>query len=158
MKPVERVAGAMAYFEACDDSVLLHQLIVEIAPRAKRMVASLMAKTPEDSLPGPAEVSPAGEPAGRDEALRTLRETKDFALFQALARSIGRRLEAVEIAASADFSPGARVLVPERPSFPPAGALRAGTVTETGTVLRVQLDDGEGWEGPPSLARLEGAR
>lgn len=158
MSERERAARAMAYFESCDDPVLLHQLIVEIAPRAKRMVAALMAKTPEESLPGPASIEPAEATASREEALRTLRSTRDFPLLQALARAIGRRVEAVEIAASAEFPEGARVRVPEKPSFPPPAGSLPGTVTETGTTLRVRLDSGETWEGPPSLARLEAAR
>jgi hypothetical protein len=41
---------------------------------------------------------------------------EDFALLQVLARSIGRRIETIEIAASAEFPEGARVNVPEQPA------------------------------------------
>ena len=86
--------------------------------------------------------------------MRTLKTTTDFALLQVLARSVGRRIEAAEIAASAEFPEGARVLVPANPTFPPSGPSLAGSVEGTGTMLRVLLDNGETWSGPPSLARL----
>ena len=84
-----------------------------------------------------------------------MRAPNDFALFQVLARSIGQRIETVEIAASAEFPAGARVVVPAKPAYPRSGADVPGSVEDTGTQLRVLLDNGETWEGPPSLARLE---
>lgn len=86
--------------------------------------------------------------------MRTLKTAADFSLLQVLARSVGRRIEALEIAASAEFPKGARVIVPAVPTFPPSGAPLPGTVEETGTMLRVLLDNGETWSGAPSLARL----
>lgn len=151
----EQVARAIAFFESCDDVALLHQLIEEIAPRAKKMVGTLLARGSEDAIPPPADLRAARDAATRDEALKTLRATNDFALFQVLARSIGQRIEAVEIAASAEFPAGARVAVPTKPAYPPSGPTVTGTVEETGTQLRVLLDNGETWEGPPSLAKLE---
>jgi hypothetical protein len=151
----EQVARAMAYFEGCDDVALLHQLIAEIAPRAKRMVGALLARGSEEAIPPPADLRAAREAAPQDEALKTLRATDDFALFQVLARSIGQRIETVEIAASAEFPAGARVVVPAKPQYPRSGADLAGTVEETATQLQVLLDNGETWEGPPSLAKLE---
>ncbi len=155
MTPREQVARAIACFETCDDIALLHQLIEEIAPRAKKMVGTLLARGSEEAIPPPAELRAAREAAPLDEALKTLRATNDFALFQVLARSIGQRIETVEIAASAEFPAGARVVVPAKPAYPRSGADVPGSVEDTGTQLRVLLDNGETWEGPPSLARLE---
>ncbi|MGE5596106.1 MAG: hypothetical protein ACM3S1_08740 [Hyphomicrobiales bacterium] len=152
----EDVARAMAFFEECDDIALLHQLAGEVAPRARKLVGQFIGRGGEDSIPPPASLRPAREPASRDDALRTLRQTNDFALLQVLARSIGRRIEAIEIAASAEFPVGARVTVPESGGYPPKGRQLQGTVESTGTSLQVLLDNGETWHGPPSLARRGG--
>lgn len=144
----------MAFFEETDDIVLLHQALGDVAPRAKKMVGQILAAGSEDAIPAPADLRPARTQATPAEAMRALRTTNDFALLQVLARSIGRRIEAVEITASAEFPEGARVLVPAKPTFPPSGDQLPGTVEETGTMLRVLLDNGETWSGPPSLARL----
>lgn len=154
----EDVARAMAFFEDADDIGLLHQLVEEVAPRAKRMVSQYLARGAEDAIPPPADLRPARTAASRDEALNTLRSTTDFALLQVMARSIGRRVETIEIAASADFPVGARVTVPAKPTFPRNGAAIPGVVETTGTALQVRLDNGETWHGPPSLARLDSAR
>jgi len=153
----EDVARAMAFFETTDDVALLHQLVVEIAPRAKKLVGQLLARGTEDDIPPPAELRPAREAASQDAAVKTLRTTGDFALLQVLARAIGRRIEAIEIVASAEFPDGSRVVVPEKPVYPRSARTIEGVVEETGTSLRVLLDSGETWEGPPSLARLASA-
>lgn len=153
MNQHEAVGRAVAYFEASDDGVLLHRLLAEIALRARKQVAQFMAKGSEESIPPPADIKAAREAASQDEALKTLRATNDFALLQVLSRAIGRRVEALEIVASADFTEGQRVDVPERVQFPPAGRRLSGTIEATGTSLAVRLDSGELWEGPPSLAR-----
>ncbi len=145
----------MAFFESTDDVLLLHRMVEEIAPRAKRLVGGYLAKGGEDSVPPPADLRPARTAATADAAVRTLRATDDFALLQALARCVGRRIEAIEIVASAEFPEGARVVVPAKVSYPPSGTVAVGVVEATGTVLRVRLDSGESWEGPPSLARRE---
>jgi hypothetical protein len=154
----EDVARAMAFFEQSDDIALLHELTAEIAPRVKRMVGKMLSRGAEESIPAPADLRAAREPSGHDDALATLRATEDFALLQALARSIGRRIETVEIAASADFPEGVRVRVPEERHYPRAGRELEGTVEVTGTHLRVLLDNGETWSGPPSLVRLAVSR
>jgi len=151
----EQVARAIGFFEDCDDIAMLHEVIAEVAPLARRMIGALLARGTEESIPGPATLRRARETAARDEALRTLRTVDDFALFQVLARTIGQRIEAIEIIASAEFPPGARVKVPARTTYPRGGAEVAGTVEQTGTQLSVLLDNGETWEGPPSLATLE---
>ncbi len=151
----EQVAAAMAFFEASDDIVLLRRALGEVAPRARRMVTALLTKGGEDALPPPADLRAAKDPATADQSFRSLRGTDDFSLLQVLARSIGRRVETIEIAASADFPEGVRVRVPEKPVHPTAGRRIAGTVEVTGTTLQVLLDNGETWEGPPSLAELE---
>ena len=158
MTDTRAVARALAYFSASDDLMLLHRLSAGIAPRARSMVGAIIAKRGEDAIPAPAAVDPAPEPASPEEAQRTLERTDDFALLQTLARAIGRRIEDLETAASAEFGVGARVLVPAHAEFPPHGKRVAGVVTATGTSLRVQLDSGKGWQGPPSLATLERQR
>lgn len=157
MSPREQVARALSFFEACEDVSLLHRALEEAAPRAKRMVSGYLARGAEESIPGPADLRGAREAATEQEALQTLRAVNDFPLFQVLTRIIGQRIEAIEIAASADFPEGARVVVPEKPSYPRSGRDLAGTVEETGTQLRVLLDNGDTWSGPPSLARLGGS-
>lgn len=151
----EDVARAMAFFETTDDIALLHQAVAEIAPRARRMVGQLLASGGDDAIPPPADLRPAKAAASSIDALKTLRATSDFALLQAIARTAGRRIEAIEIVASAEFPEGARVLVPAKAGYPRSGATLAGVVESTGTSLQVLLDNGETWEGPPSLAALE---
>jgi hypothetical protein len=153
----ERVARAIAFFETSDDPSLLHELLEEIAPRAKRAVGQFLRKGGEDAIPPPADIGAARDPAPAQEASATTRATNDFALMQALARAIGRRLEAIEIAASADFSEGSRVHVPAEERYPAGAPTQPGIVEETGTTLEVLLDTGERWRGPASLARLAGA-
>jgi hypothetical protein len=43
----------------------------------------------------PREVAPAAEPASREDALRIVSATTDFALLQAITRAVGRRIEAL---------------------------------------------------------------
>ncbi|GAB4328732.1 MAG: hypothetical protein Kow0010_12770 [Dehalococcoidia bacterium] len=151
------VGAAIAFFATCDDIVLLHRLSADIARRVKPMVRRMIARGGEEAIPPPAEVEPASTPASAGQAIATLEHTADFALLQALARAIGRRIEALEIVASASCPVGARVSVPEYVAFPPPTRRLTGVVTATGTNLRVQLDDGTTWEGPPSLASVEHA-
>lgn len=158
MSPREDAARAIAYFETADDMPLLRACLEEAAPRIKRMVGTFLQKGTEDAIPHPADVRAARESASREQALSTLRKTQDFALLQAITRAVGQRIETLEIAASADFPPGARVMVPEKPRYPRAGKELPGTVEETGTVLVVRLDNGDTWEGPSSLARLGGPK
>ena len=150
----EDAARAIAYFEASDDMPLLRACLEEAAPRIKRMVGGFLQKGTEETIPHPADVRAARDSAAREEALSTLRKTQDFALLQAITRAVGQRIETLEIAASADFPPGVRVMVPEKPRYPRTGKELPGTVEETGTVLVVRLDNGDTWEGPSSLARL----
>jgi hypothetical protein len=155
MTPREAVARAVAFFEATDDIALLHTELERVAPRVRRMVTKLLARGTEETLPEPAGIRAARELAPREEAVATLRATEDFGLLQVLARAIGRRIEALEIAASADFPAGVRVVVPAQPRYPRAGQPLAGEVESSGTVLTVRLDNGDSWQGPPSLAALE---
>lgn len=112
------LARAVAFFEGCDDPVLLHELSAVVARRAKRFVARALAAGGEDAIPAPATVAPA-MPASAREARRLVERTPDFAELQALARAIGRRTETLERAAAAAFPEGARVEAPERVAFPP---------------------------------------
>jgi len=145
----------MAFFETTDDIGLLHGLLEEIAPRARRMVGQFLARGSEENISGPAGLRAARDPAPHAEALKILRETNDFPLLQVMARSIGQRIEAIEIVASAEFPEGARVTVPKKALFPPSEPRLPGTVETTGTMLEVLLDNGETWKGPPTLAQLE---
>ncbi len=147
-------ARAIAFYESCDDMPALRAALEEAAPRIKRMVTALLKKGAEESIPAPADIRGAKEPSGAVEALKTLRGLQDFALLQAITRTIGRRIETLEIASSADFPVGVRVMVPSGRGYPRRGPELPGTVEETGTVLSVLLDNGETWEGPASLARL----
>ena len=150
----EDVARAVAFFEQTDDIELLHRLLGDIATKAKRMVGQFVAAGTEDSIPPPADIRAAREPATRDQALTTLKTITDFALLQVLARSIGQHIEAAEIAASAEFPDGVRVAVPVTATYPPTRQTVEGIVEQTGTMLSVRLDNGETWHGPPTLARL----
>jgi hypothetical protein len=158
VSPNEATARAIAYFEQTDDMQVLRAALEESAPRVKRLVAGYLRKGTEEAIPSPAELRGAREAAPQAEALATLRKTQDFALLQAITRSIGRRIETMEIAASADFPVGVRVAVPSKSGYPRSGAELPGTVEETGTVLKVLLDNGETWQGPASLARLGGSK
>lgn len=149
------VAKAIAFFESTGDSELLHRLTRDVASRVKSQVKKLLAKGDEDNIPPPADLYPAREAVNAEQAAKILRDTTDFALLQAMARAIGRRIEAIEIVASAEFPEGTRASVPERAAFPPPPNRVAGIVLTTGTTLAVKLDNGERWEGPPSLARRE---
>jgi hypothetical protein len=154
MTPREEVARSLAFFELTDDIALLHQLVEEIAPRAKRMVGQFLARGSEDAIPGPADLRAARDPATKDEAMNTLRATSDFALLQVMSRTIGQRIESAEIAASADFPEGTRVTVPEKGAGASTKKRLEGRVERTGTMLSVLLDNGETWEGPPTIATL----
>lgn len=149
-----RVARALACFEQSDDIGPLHELLDEVAPRARRAIGQFMQKGGEDAIPPPADIGPAREPATLAEASQTLRTTNDFPLLLAMTRTIGQRVEAIEIAASAEFHEGSRVLVAAQPRYPVAGESVPGTVKDTAIMLDVLLDDGESWRGPASLARL----
>lgn len=154
MNAREETARAIAHFESTDDMAALRAALEEAAPRVKRMVGNLLKQGTEEAIPPPAELRGAKDAASPEEARQTLRKTNDFALLQAITRAIGRRIETIEIAASADFPVGVRVSVPERRAYPRQGRDLPGTVEETGTVLNVLLDNGETWVGPASLARL----
>lgn len=154
----EDIAQALAFFETTDDVTLLHQLLAEVAPRARRMVGQLLAEGGDEAIPPPAELRAARATATQEQAIKTLRTVNDFALLQVLSRTIGQRVEAAEIAASAEFPEGARVRVPEKVAFPPRGRFVEGVVEMTGTQLSVRLDSGDTWEGPPTLARLAPGR
>jgi hypothetical protein len=154
MTPREEAARAIAFFELSADMALLRASLEEAAPRIKRMVGGFLQRGTEEHIPVPSDVRAARDSANRDQALATLRKATDFALLQAITRAIGQRIETLEIAASADFPPGVRVTVPEKQRYPRSGAELPGTVEESGTILVVRLDNGDTWEGPPSLARL----
>jgi hypothetical protein len=85
------VAAALAYFDACDDLELLMEVLRGIRPRAAAAVRRY--ETRNVDAPGPDPVAAAAMPATRDAALRTVRQTEDFAQLQALSRAIGRRIE-----------------------------------------------------------------
>jgi hypothetical protein len=87
------VARAIAYFATCDDLELLRDVLRRVRPKAANEVARFERERRE--VPAPAELAPAESAASREEALRTLNVTRDFALLQALSRAAGRRVEAL---------------------------------------------------------------
>jgi hypothetical protein len=87
------VARAIAFFEGCEDVALLRQALADIAPKARRLVVRYLGAGGEDAVPPPADVPHTPVAASREDALRILRETNDFALLQAMTRAMGRRVE-----------------------------------------------------------------
>ena len=155
MTSSQDAAAAIAFFEACNDPAILHQVIGEIALRARAMIAKELRRDVDRELPGPAELEPAA-PASSQQALAAMRAVVDLAVLQAIAVAVGRRIEEVEIAAAAEFSPGTRVSLPMRVGFPRSGDTAPGTVESARASMRVVLEGGGVWEGPPSLVRSLG--
>jgi hypothetical protein len=90
------VARAIAFFQSSDDVAMLRKALVDVAPRARRLVFRYMGAGGEDTVPPPASVDASDTPALEAEALRTLATIGDFALLQAMTRAIGRRVEELE--------------------------------------------------------------
>lgn len=88
------VARALAFFERCNDLPVLLDLLRSIRPRAAQEVRRY--ERSRRPVPPPAKVAPSEDAATRDEALRTVRATRDFALLQALSRQVGRRVEELQ--------------------------------------------------------------
>ena len=89
MNQEDSVARAIAFFEACEDTKLLRDVLTGIRPRAAAEVRRVK------NVPNPRELAAASSAAGKDEALKTVQATKDLALMQAISRAVGRRLEAL---------------------------------------------------------------
>ena len=87
------VARAIAFFEACDDRELLQEVLRGIRPRAAAEVRRLTSRGKE--APSPREIVAAPEALTEAQALQTVKDTADFGQLQALARAIGRRVEAL---------------------------------------------------------------
>lgn len=85
----EEVARAIAFFQATTNAELLRGVLKTIQPRAAQEARKFSNREP----PNPAAITPAAEPATEAEALATARSVRDFALMQALARAVGRRVE-----------------------------------------------------------------
>jgi len=85
----EEVARAIAFFSSSTDAELLRDVLRAIQPRAAAEARKLGSRRP----PEPAAVTPAAEPASAEDALQTAKTVRDFALLQALARAVGRRVE-----------------------------------------------------------------
>jgi hypothetical protein len=94
-EPGRRVARAIAFFDRCLDVALLRKGLADAAPRAAQQVRRQIQRRGEDSIPSPANLSPAVEAATEAEALRVLATTNELALLEALTRAIGRRIEAL---------------------------------------------------------------
>ena len=97
---MKEVAAAIAYFERSDDLNQLIELIRAIRPRAAAAVRRFESRNTD--VPAPLEIPRADVPASREAALRTVRETNDFAQLQALSRAIGRRVEELQQPATRD--------------------------------------------------------
>lgn len=87
------VARAIAFFEACEDRDLLQEVLRGIRPRAAGEVRRLTSRGQEP--PPPREIAAAPEALTRAQALQTVKDATDFGQLQALARAIGRRVEAL---------------------------------------------------------------
>jgi hypothetical protein len=90
------VAHAIAFFESCDDVAFLRKALADIAPKARRLVVRYLGHGGQDAVPSPADVPHTPIAASREDALRTLTTTNDFALLQAMTRAIGRRVEELQ--------------------------------------------------------------
>ena len=88
------VARAIAYFQACEDAEELRDLLRTLRPRAAAEVRRHERRGTE--APSPRTIPAAAGAATAAEALRTVRETTDFAQLQALTRAIGRRVEELQ--------------------------------------------------------------
>ena len=91
----DRAARAITFYEECDDLDTLREALAAAAPRARQMVGALLRSGKEEAIPGPADIEPDNMPATREEALATIRSVKDFAILQAITRSIGNQAEAL---------------------------------------------------------------
>ena len=89
----DEIERALAFFESTTDVRLLRETLRAIRPRAARAVASFERRG--QPVPPPREISPASEAATQADALRTVSVVSDFGELQALARTIGRRIEAL---------------------------------------------------------------
>jgi hypothetical protein len=89
--PEAEIARAIAYFQACPDADLLRGVLKTIQPKAAAAVRQ--AQMRRQDVPPPVDIAPSSTPATKDEALRTVKSTQDFAQLQALARTVGRRIE-----------------------------------------------------------------
>lgn len=96
MSERDDVARAIAFFDACEDVPFLRRTLSDIAPRARSLVARYIAARNEDAVPPPAVVPHTPIAAAREDAVRILRTTNDFALLQAMTRAIGRRVEELQ--------------------------------------------------------------
>lgn len=91
MTDPNRLAGALAYFQRCEDVELMKELLRSVRPRAANAVGRMERAKKEP--PAPLEIEAASEPLPRQEAIKVLQQVQDFAELQALSRTIGRRLE-----------------------------------------------------------------
>jgi hypothetical protein len=94
MSSEQDVGRALAFFDACNDLPLLLSVLRGIRPRAAQEVGRF--ERTGRAVPPPAKVAAAPEAASREEALRTVRALRDFALLQAVSRRIGRRVEELQ--------------------------------------------------------------
>jgi hypothetical protein len=96
------VGRAIAFFESCDDVAWLRKALVDIAPKARRLVVRYLGAGGQDAVPKPADVPATPVAAAKEDALRILRDTNDFALLQAMTRAMGRRVEELQEGSSTD--------------------------------------------------------
>jgi hypothetical protein len=89
--PTDDVARAIAYFAACTDADLLRGVLKTIQPKAAAAVRQAQLKRRD--VPPPIDIEPSASAATKDEAIKTVRTVQDFAQLQALARSVGKRIE-----------------------------------------------------------------
>ena len=87
----EAVARAIACFDRSTDTSFLRDVLRTIRPKAEQ--AALRASQQGREAPPPDEIGAATEAATPEEAMETVRKTRDFPLLQAMARAAGRRAE-----------------------------------------------------------------
>ena len=93
MSELDNAARAIAFFEQCADLNLLKDVLRTIRPRAAAEVRRYQARGRQ--APQPLDIPAAADTATREEALRTVAATQDFAQLQAISRAVGRRVESL---------------------------------------------------------------
>jgi hypothetical protein len=93
MSDLDNVARAIAFFEQSEDLDLLKDVLRTIRPRAAAEVRRLQMRGRQ--APVPLDIPGAASVATREEALKAVTATKDFAQLQAISRAVGRRVESL---------------------------------------------------------------
>jgi len=93
MTQEQDIASAIAFFQQSSDKAMLQEALRTLRPKAAAAVRRYQERGQQ--VPPPQELTPAPEPASKQEALRTLGKDLEFGQLQAITRSIGQRLESL---------------------------------------------------------------